>query len=311
MFPYLIKFPDIIGHYILSILGKLSTDQFIMLIPKIVVKLSSKDEFSKYLGVVLLDSFPIHEIRDLSLFTNVKIPELTLNILENDSFPSFKNYDPVILIRFLYNFLSYFLENQNEKILNVLFQKSRSFLDSKYLNVFILCGSMVYRILEAHVNDFKTLPGGKEFLLKMKYILEENKEEKLNLTYNLVSLIQAFGENIALENLEIMASIINPLVKQLGVQISSRNVDSIVALVSVFELMGKDIYPWFDIISTKLVNLLKKEQKSQSIQQIYIYTGISFMITHFPELMMKHIESSGFMDLILFNSLVIPFHIQI
>jgi hypothetical protein len=309
MFPYLIMFPDAIGHYILSFLNRLSTEQFISLIPKIESKFSENNEISRYLGVLILDCFVISGfVEDLSLFTETKILSFALDILENQSFPNFSQYSNILLIRFFSYFISYFTETQNEKALTLLYQKSFEFLNSKDTYHFELAASCLFQILESHsiVKDFKPLPGGKEFLLRMKQLLEENQEEKLNLIYHLISVTKAFGENIFVENPTEISPIMNLLVKEMGNRLHlDENEDSVLAIGALFQLLKKDAYPWFEILMTKLKYLLKKELKSTNIQQVYIILCLIFMVLNFPDFMVNYIDSPGFLDLILKYSLVI------
>jgi hypothetical protein len=103
-----------------------------------------------------------------------------------------------------------------------------------------------------------------------------------------------------------ISPIMNLLVKEMGNRIHlDENVDSMLAIGALFELLKKDAFPWFEILMTKLMYLLKKELKSTNNQQGYILMCLSFMMLNFPDFMVNYIDFPGFLDLILKYSLVI------
>jgi hypothetical protein len=307
MFPYLILFPDIFNFYFFTFANNLTQEQFYLLIPKIENKLKSKEEEQKYIGVAMLDSYPIDETTDLSIFTKTDIIPKMLEILENETFPSFPQYTPVFIIRFLSNFFDHFSEMENEKAIRLLYKISFELIDSKDINEFIIHGSCVYRALEAlsKLPNFKKMTGGREYMSKMNEFLKENQEAKFNVVYNLISFLKFFEDNLVIDNMDLSAPMMNCLIQQIGNRLESdETLDSSWTLIALLDLFGKEMYPWLDLFMTKSINVLKKEKANSSVQISFILMGLNFFVSIFPDFVEKYYESSGCLDLILFYSLV-------
>jgi hypothetical protein len=65
------------------------------------------------------------------------------------------------------------------------------------------------------------------------------------------------------------------------------------------------MYPWFDLIMTKSMKILKNETTNPGIQISFILMAVDFLISTFPDSVEKYFESPGFLDYILVYSLVI------
>jgi hypothetical protein len=239
MFPYLVLFPDIFHFYFLNFASMLSKEQFKLLIPKIAIKLKSKKEEQKYLGVVMLDLFPIDETTDFSLFTKTNIIESLIEILENEKFPSFPQFSPLFIIRFLSNFFDHFFETENEKALRLIYKCSLELIQSKDFNEFMVFANCVYLSLDSlsKFKNFKKMTGGRKYISKLNDLLKENREEKLNTVYTLVSLIKLFEDNLVNDNKDLSAPMMNYLVQNLGNRLKSdETFDSSWTLFSLFDL---------------------------------------------------------------------------
>jgi hypothetical protein len=304
MFPYLMKFPDIIGSYMFTFTSLLPIDQYNMLIPKIALNLNSKETQQHYFAIKFLAELDF-EILDTKALISSKIIEKIVHIL--DFSPNFPGNVLLAIIKILSFFIDYFVEEEDQNTLTLMVRASLKMIIHPKFDYFIVFAVCLITVFEAlpKLKNFKPISGGEIFLTHMKQLLEEKKEEKLNFVYNLVSKMNIFEDFRGHMELNF---IIDLLIEQMGTRLNLQEcLDSIWVLVMIEENLKRDIFPWANKIMTKTINILKREQKSNHEQITFFLMSISFMATEFPTLMMKYLESPGFLDLILKFSLVCLF----
>jgi hypothetical protein len=143
----------------------------------------------------------------------------------------------------------------------------------------------------------------------MNHLMKENDQQKLNSIYNLVSMIKVFEDKWMIDCPHESSQMINLLIQHMGDNLKSlETLDSSWALFMIFDLFEKEFYPWFDVMMTNSIKILKREKNSLNSQLICSIILMNYMLETFPDLSGKYIESPGFLDLILHYSIVIFNH---
>jgi hypothetical protein len=301
MFPYLMKFPNIIGSYMFTFLQKLPKDQYNMLIPKIELNLKSKDTKQKFFAIKFLGELNF-DVIDKEALINSKIIEMIVNVLDFE--PNHPVNVLVAIIKILYFFTDHFAEQENEETLKLMYRVCLKMLNYPETNYFLVFGECMYRVLGTlpKLKNFEGLEG-KKFLIQMKQLLEENNEEKIQIAYKLLLHIQIFKD--CCDHMKEFGSVINLIIDQMGNRLNLQDSkDSCCVILFINEMLEKDIFPWFDKLMTKIISILKREQNSTFPQLSYLLLTLSDLTNQFPSFMEKYIESPGFLDLILKYSLV-------
>jgi hypothetical protein len=192
--------------------------------------------------------------------------------------------------------------------LKLIYQISLKKITSPDFGDFIVCAGALFGYLGfvSGNENVKKFTGGKEFLIQMNHLMKENNQHKISLVYNLVLMIKVFEDKWMIDCPHESSQMINLLIQHMGDNLKSlETLDSSWALFMIFDLFEKDMYPWFDVIMTKSINILKKLKSCENPQISFLIFSIHFMLDTFPYFCGKYLETPEFLELILHYSMVI------
>jgi hypothetical protein len=307
----LLEFENILSFYCFQVIPYLSIDLQLKLIPKIALKLSSKDsDAEKYVGIAIFASIPFHENFNLQAFIDGKIIELLIPILKYKDFKPMPFYNHSFLLKHFPIFMDHIINTYDGKLVKIILDEAVKNLNSTDFEDISVCFSIIFSIFDRVplMTNWKDLLPLSDFFNVLKQMLEQENGEILPVLYNIITGLVFFDKDPSLLNLKEIGPIINLLVKQIGNFENQASIDSSWALSVLCAIMKNDIYPWIDSIFKKCISVLNKNKKNNFQNLGMVLVTIAHFVTNYRKETEKFVDSPGFYDLILHYSLVIlPF----